>query len=110
MLYAFTGKSDGGNPTGPLVMDSASNLYGTAEYGTLSGSGRGHGVVFKVEPSGQETVLYTFTGGTDGGGPFGGLSLDSAGNFYGTTVTGGNLNDCTTGGGAGCGVIFKITP
>ena len=79
MLYAFTGKSDGGNPTGPLVMDSASNLYGTAEYGTLSGSGRGHGDVFKVEPSGQETVLYTFTGGTDGGGPFGGLSLDSAG-------------------------------
>jgi hypothetical protein len=63
-----------------------------------------------LEPSGQETVLYTFTGGTDGGGPSGGLSMDSAENLYGTTLVGGNLNDCTAGGGAGCGVVFKITP
>lgn len=110
VLYAFTGKSDGGNPTGPLVMDSAGNLYGTAGYGTLSGGSQGHGVVFELEPSGQETVLYTFTGGTDGGGPSGGLSMDSAENLYGTTLVGGNLNDCTAGGGAGCGVVFKITP
>jgi uncharacterized repeat protein (TIGR03803 family) len=57
-------------------------------------------VVFKLSPSGTETVLYTFTGGIDGGGPFAGLIADSAGNLYGTTVS----------GGVGNGVVFKLSP
>jgi uncharacterized repeat protein (TIGR03803 family) len=113
VLYAFTGKSDGGNPSGPLVMDAVGNLYGTAAYGTLSGGGVAGGVVFKLDPSGKETVLYTFTGGTDGGGPTGVLSMDKVGNLYGATYVGGNLNDCIPEGGGpgyGCGVVFKMTP
>jgi uncharacterized repeat protein (TIGR03803 family) len=107
VLYRFTGGADGGNPTAGLVIDSAGNLYGT----TLLGGPPGCqdfvcGVVFKLDPSGKETVLHTFSGGT-GFGPYAGLLMDPAGNLYGTTYFGGNLNDCN---GQGCGVVFKITP
>jgi uncharacterized repeat protein (TIGR03803 family) len=55
--------------------------------------------VFKVDASGTETVLHAFTGGKDGGRPFGAVARDSAGNLYGTT----------SGGGAnGMGVVYKI--
>jgi hypothetical protein len=46
-------------------------------------------VVFKVNTAGTETVLYTFTGTTDGAVPRAPLILDSAGNLYGTTYNGG---------------------
>src|SRR5690242_16371600 len=49
-------------------------------------------------------VLWTFTGGADGGGPFGGVVLDAQGNLYGATQAGGNAN-C----GGGCGVVFKLS-
>src|SRR5258707_6906452 len=55
-LYTFTGKSDGLAPNGYLAIDAAGNLYGTTFYG----GGSGYGVVFKVDPSGNETVLYSF--------------------------------------------------
>ena len=48
-------------------------------------------------------MLHTFTGGSDGGGPYGGLVRDSAGNLYGTTMNGGNVCANST-----CGVVFKI--
>src|ERR1017187_3746819 len=83
VLYSFTGGTDGWNPPGGLIRDSAGNLYGTT--GT-SGS-VGLGVVFKVDKSGQETVLYSFTNEPDGIGPPGGVIRDSAGNLYGTTST-----------------------
>lgn len=113
VLYTFTGgKSDGASPNGPLVFDSAGNLYGTTFDGGTQGpvcADQGCGVVFKLDPSGKETVLYSFSGGTDGAFPFAGLVIDSAGNLYGTAAHGGNLNDCPQSGG-GCGVIFKIAP
>ena len=62
MLYAFTGGSDGANPFAGLIADRAGNLYGT----TSRGGASGNGVVFKLSPSGTETVLYAFTGGSDG--------------------------------------------
>lgn len=102
ILYRFTGKADGGNPDGPLVIDSAGNLYGTAGWGTTKS-----GVIFKVDPAGNETVLYNFAGGAQGLGPQGGLAMDAQGNFYGTTFTGGDLSACN---GYGCGVVFKFTP
>jgi uncharacterized repeat protein (TIGR03803 family) len=53
------------------------------------------------------TVLYSFTGGTDGGDPIVGLTKDSAGNLYGATNSGGDLT-CRTP--YGCGVVFKLDP
>jgi uncharacterized repeat protein (TIGR03803 family) len=96
VLYSFTGGADGGNPYSPLIRDPAGNLYGTASAGGTAKAG----VVFKIDTSGNETVLYSFTGGADGGYPFSaGLILDSAGNLYGTA-----------GGGSGFGVVFKLDP
>jgi uncharacterized repeat protein (TIGR03803 family) len=107
-LYTFTGKSDGFLPNGYLAMDPAGNLYGTTFYGGERDCSGGCGVVFKVDPTGQETVLHAFQGGTDGAFPVGGLVIDAAGILYGTASSGGNPNDCTPDNG--CGLVFKITP
>jgi len=107
VLYRFTGGLDGAYPTGPLIRDSAGNLYGTTEIGgdlTCSlGGFQGCGVVFKVSPTGQETVLHAFAGKPDGANPQGGVVPDAYGNFYGTTVEGGNPV-CS----GGCGTVFRI--
>jgi len=101
MLYNFgSTTSDGTHPTGALVRDAAGNLYGT----TSAGGTLGYGTVFKVDPIGNETVLYNFTGGTDGKYPRG-LAGDAAGNLYGTTEDGG---DPACDPGYGCGTIFKL--
>ena len=90
VLYTFSGEADGATPYAPLVRDAAGNLYGTAGYGGNTSSScfwgaSGCGVVFKLDPSGKETVLHTFTGGADGYLPFAGLVRDQVGNLYGTT-------------------------
>src|ERR1022692_2588448 len=85
VLYNFTGGADGGNPSGGVIGDSAGNFYGT----TLNGGAASWSVVFKLDKSGQETVLYSFTGGTDGWNPSGGVIRYSAGNLYGTPQIGG---------------------
>ena len=54
----------------------------------------------------KERILYRFTGGTDGGAPSSGLIMDAAGNLYGTTSSGGDLNQCSN---LGCGTVFKLT-
>jgi uncharacterized repeat protein (TIGR03803 family) len=105
VLYAFQGGRDGAVPNGGLVRDSTGNLYGTTFYGGSTGSScgygpRGCGVIFKLDPSGTETVLHAFTGGVDGSNPAAGLLLYN-GSLYGTA----------TGGGAfGLGVVFSIKP
>ena len=105
VLYTFMGWTDGGGPMAGVVRDAAGNLYGTTEGGGLGAGpanvGAGYGVVYKVDPAGLETVLYTFTGAADGGGPESGVLLDSAGNLYGT---------CPEGGTAGAGVLYTVTP
>jgi uncharacterized repeat protein (TIGR03803 family) len=103
VLYSFTGGADGGSPSGGVVRDSAGNLYGTT-----AGGGEGErGVVYKLDTAGHQTVLYTFTGGADGGYP-NSVILDSAGNLYGTTVAGGDVSPgyCSSG----CGVVFMVNP
>ena len=95
VLYSFTGGADGGSPLAGVIRDSAGNLYGTTSGGGVSGAG----VVFKIDTSGNETVLYSFTGGADGGSPLAGVIRDSKGNLYGTT---------SGGGVSGAGVVFKI--
>jgi len=100
VLYTFQGSSDGGEPYAGLVRDSAGNLYGTA----ISSGAFGWGVVFKVNPSGTETVLHSFGDGSkDGRTPYGGLVRDKAGNLYGTTYEGGGIG-CVDG----CGTVFKV--
>jgi uncharacterized repeat protein (TIGR03803 family) len=96
VLYSFSGGPDGGTPFGGLILDSAGTLYGTTYAG---GASAGHGVVFKLDEGGTETVLHTFTASTDGANPYAGLTRDNQGNLYGTTYFGGKL---------GFGTIFKI--
>jgi uncharacterized repeat protein (TIGR03803 family) len=95
VLYNFKGGTDGAAPYGGLVMDASGNLYGTTSETVKAGTG----TVFKVTPSGKETVLYSFSGGKDGGMPIGTLVLDAKGNLYGTTFS----------GGLGYGIVFELT-
>ncbi|MGE5206863.1 MAG: choice-of-anchor tandem repeat GloVer-containing protein [Chlamydiota bacterium] len=97
VLYIFSGGADGANPSAPLTRDPQGNLYGT----THSGGAYGYGTVFKVTPTGTETVLYSFTGGADGANPIGGLARDPMGNLYGTAYS---------GGASGYGTVFKLIP
>jgi uncharacterized repeat protein (TIGR03803 family) len=98
--HTFLGGSDGSGGNGPIVFDTAGNLYSTTEEGGTNLLGD----VFKLMPSGStfgwpETVLYSFRGGTDGAYPTGGVVFDAAGNLYGTS-----------GGGVyGNGTVFKLT-
>jgi uncharacterized repeat protein (TIGR03803 family) len=127
VLYSFNNKSDGGYPLASLISDKAGNLYGTTAYGgdlkcvqppvklipsskpPIEQPPSGCGTVFKISPTGKETVLYTFTGTTDGSEPGTALTMDSAGNLYGSTSFGGDPTCGYTGNGySGCGTIFKI--
>jgi uncharacterized repeat protein (TIGR03803 family) len=103
VLYSFAGGTDGANPLAGLIQDSTGNLYGT----TYGGGTTSVGTVFKLTTAGVETILHSFTGGTDGANPWAGLIQDSAGNLYGTTSTGGIT---PVGSSLSNGVVFKITP
>jgi len=108
VLYNFCSEgggycTDGSLPFSDLLQDAAGNLYGTTydggedPYGYCAYQGRtGCGVVFKVDTTGNETVLYDFVGGsTDGCFPMGGLIRDKGGNLYGTTSRCGPSNNGT---------------
>ncbi len=96
VLHEFqNGPFDGASPAGALVRDEAGNLYGTTGHGGLNQEG----VVYKIDPSGAESILFSFDG-TNGAGPFAGLVLDQAGNLYGTAGAGPNDE----------GVIFRVSP
>ena len=107
VLHTFKGGADGGNPAAGLLRDTGGNLYGT----TYQGGASNGGVVFKLSPSGNETVLYSFTRGADGYAPQAGLIQDKAGNLYGTTTHGGHQSSaCNIAGDSTCGVVFKVSP
>lgn len=116
VLYSFSGGSDGGVPAAGLIRDASGNLFGTTQFGGISGgcSGFGCGVVFELSPSGSgwtETVIHSFTGDADGAYPVAGLIFDAAGNLYGTASAGGNsINGCVYQRINGCGVIFELSP
>ena len=97
-LYLFTG-SGGGGPNG--LVDVSGTFYGTTfGGGTGCGSG-GCGTVFSVTPTGAQSTLYNFAGGTgDGWYPNSNL-IDVGGTFYGTTIYGGASNN---------GTVFSVTP
>ncbi len=100
VLHDFDPNSgDGANPVGGLIFDDAGDLYGT----TTIGGANNAGAVFELTQTlgtWTETVLYSFTGGDDGGGPLGPVTLDGAGNLYGTTGGAGAFGD---------GVVFELT-
>jgi uncharacterized repeat protein (TIGR03803 family) len=118
VLHSFAGGKDGAFPgLGSLIADAAGNLYGmTVEGGSggtsacFAGGAIGCGTVFKVTPKGEETVLYSFTGGNDGGFPHAGLIAalitDAAGKLYGMTINGGTSGNGTVFEIAGSGFIF----
>ncbi len=98
-LYGFQGAAPGSSYR-TLTMDSTGNLYGTS----AAGGANQQGSVFKLTWSNGAWIystLHDFTGGSDGGAPYGILIFDSSGNIYGTASTGGAYGD---------GVVFEITP
>ncbi len=96
--FAYNG-TDGTYPVAGPARDAQGNLYGTS----LGGGSACCGTVFKVDSMGTETVLYNFTGTTDGGHPLSRPILDMAGNLYGTTEFYGDPT-------CGCGTVFKLSP
>ena len=93
ILYSFAGGNDGASPAASVVMDAAGNLYGTTRLGGADSAG----TVFKlalVNGTWQESVIYTFTGGTDGGSPQSALTLVGS-TLYGATPQGGTFANGT---------------
>jgi len=101
VLYSFAGGTDGATPYAEVTFDASGNLYGT----TYSGGASSAGTVFQLVPNSDgtwtESVLYSFTGGSDGANPYAGVILDATGTLYGTTYGGGTQ---------GLGVVYKLTP
>ncbi len=99
VLYRFKGGNDGSAPHAGLIADKAGNLYGTTPSGGSGECRGGCGTIFQLSPASggrwTETVLYRFTGGSDGAFPNAGLIFDTAGNLYGTTIYGGSSDDGT---------------
>ncbi|HUA15530.1 MAG TPA: choice-of-anchor tandem repeat GloVer-containing protein [Verrucomicrobiae bacterium] len=103
IMHRFAGPpDDGANPYAGLIRDKAGNFYGT----TSAGGSANQGTIFKIDASGNEAVLYSFQGGSDGAQPTARLVFDSAGNLYGTTYAGGGgeARYCSSG----CGTVFKL--
>lgn len=105
VLHAFSDEPDGRYLFAGLIQDANGNLYGTSEGGGMGTcyAGIGCGTIFQVDINGTETILYRFTGGSDGAQPTAGLVRDNAGNLYGTTSEGGV--NCAP---FGCGTVFKL--
>jgi uncharacterized repeat protein (TIGR03803 family) len=106
VLYSFTGGADGANPHSAVVIDNAGNLYGTTVSGGLVARvcNAGCGVVYKlslIAGKWTETVLYQFTGGTDGGTLYAGPVFDSSGTLYGVSQV---------GGAKGFGTVYQLSP
>ena len=92
--------SSSGDPQHPeyagvIAQGRDGNLYSSTAFGGLA-----HGAVFKITPAGALTVLHSFST-SEGYAAYGGVTMGTDGNFYGTTLSGGTSND---------GTIFKITP
>lgn len=107
ILYSFqAGTTDGGAPQNvTLVRDSKGNLYGTTQYWGAYGSSLTGGTVFELSPqtdgTWKEQMIYSFGSGNDGAVPVSGVTMDAAGNLYGTTEFGGTHGD---------GTVYELSP
>jgi len=105
VLFTFNG-ANGSKPRAGVVFDASGRLWGT----TSVGGAAGLGVVFRLTKSAgtwSETFLYSFTG-VDGANPFAEVTLDAAGNVFGTTKFGGS--PACGFAAAGCGTVFQFQP
>ena len=101
ILYSFTGGADGQQPATALTLDSHGNLFGTTP--GPSSCSRYCGSVFELSPGGSGwtfTLLHAFRGKKDGGEVAGGLTMDTAGDLFGTTIGGGSK---------GYGTVFQLS-
>jgi uncharacterized repeat protein (TIGR03803 family) len=109
VLHDFASGTDGAWPYAGLVIDSRHNLYGTTSSG--GGGTNDGGIVFELSPSGGGwiySVLHVFGNGTDGATSYDRLTMDSAGNLFGTTAFGGSgASSCPFS--YGCGTAFELT-
>jgi len=114
VLHRFYGgqisNTDGGDPIGPLAIDSSGAVYGATRFGgegCPTKSGRSCGTIFQLVPpvtkGGQwtENLLYQFTGEAEGASPMGGVMFNGAGALYGTTQAGGKEKG---------GTVFSLSP
>lgn len=97
VLYAFTCGTDGTAPYASPLIDSKGTLFGSATHG----GAYDEGTLFKISPGGRFNVLYSFTGGNDGTGPYAALVADTHGYLFGTTLYGGEYD---------YGIAFRLTP
>jgi len=113
VLYSFGNGTDGKNPFGGVIFDSAGNLYGTTSGGgtTTTFCAGGCGIAYELSPGSgglwTETVLYNFCSQSacaDGNSPLGSFVLDPAGNLYGATQMGGSPTPSAEG------TVFQLTP
>lgn len=111
VLYNFCSRyqcSDGASPYAGLTVDKAGNLFGTTAGGGLVADGMrnwSYGTVYELTPDGTETVLHSFSGGSDGASPMSRVIEDPYGNLYGTAANGGS-SACHLG----CGTVYRISP
>ena len=129
VLYSFRGNTDGAYPIADMVLGSSGSLFGTTSQGgsvTITNQPPtcttstpctylNQGTIFELTPKGggtwAESVLYTFTGGSDGGAPESGLIVGKNNVLYGSTFWGGSPTNCPVGGyPQGCGVVFQLAP
>jgi uncharacterized repeat protein (TIGR03803 family) len=96
-LHSFSVYPDGARPEAPLLQASDGNFYGTTSGGGTNG---GNGAIFRITPKGALSGLYSFSGGSDGANPMGGLIQGADGYLYGTAAN---------GGGEDLGTIFRIS-
>ena len=118
VLHTFTGQ-DGAQIDETLFQSPVDHyFYGTALFGgnpacTVS-TYSGCGTIFRIDSSGNFTLLHSFTGGVEGGVPFSSLIQASDGDFYGTAAAGGDPSCSVIASGEnfptynGCGTVFKM--
>jgi uncharacterized repeat protein (TIGR03803 family) len=100
-LYVFKDGADGEYPDQSPIVDTEGNLYGTI---ITKNASEYAGAVWKIDTTGKFSIMHQFAGKADGFGPNGPLMMNTDGNLYGTTASGGLAN------GTGYGTVFQITP
>lgn len=109
VMYAFTSSAE--YPYGRIFRETGGNLFGTTRGGCCAAEGTGS-VVFEINTSDIESVLYTFSAPADGAYPYDGVTQSAAGDLYGTTGYGGKTSGAcaTVGTFPGCGVLYELDP